>query len=293
MKLQTIVAALALAATGAANASLNGMDTGTSSSVAFIAQDTVGGTQGSVFVDLGFSFADFMPASQGGPANLSAVNNTVVWNFANNTITRNGVAVNATNDFSAVAPFFASAGADAKWGVIAGDTVGVDFMTRYLTTGTPTPANLTNQGDSSALQLVAPLWDLTGAAITSSADNGSYYASSNTDPAWTGSNATGIGTLGKWQNNITWNALTAGTQTNFVFANGDGTEEFVGAAPVGSTTTGLLNARGTFTYSAAAQTLTWQTATVTVMPSVPEPSTYGLGLVALAIMGLTARRKAK
>lgn len=293
MKLQTIVAALALAATGAANASLNGMDTGTASSVAFIAQDTVGGTQGSVFVDLGFSFADFMPASQGGPANLSATNNTVVWNFANNTITRNGVLDTATNDFSAVTPFFASAGADAKWGVIAGDTVGVDFMTRYLTTGTPTPANLTNQGDSSNLQLVAPLWDRTSAAITSSADNGSYYAATNTDTAWTGSNDGGIGTLGKWMNNITWNALTAGTQTNFVFANGDGTEEFVGAAPVGSTTTGLLNARGTFTYNNAAKTLTWQTATVAVMPSVPEPSTYGLGLVALAIMGLTARRKAK
>lgn len=293
MKLQTIVAALALAATGAANASLNNMETGTASSVAFIAQDVAGTVQGSVFVDLGYSFGDFMPASQGGPANLSAVNNTVVWNFANNSITHNGQAVAASNDFSAVAAFFASAGTDAKWGVIAGDTVGVDFVTRYLTTGTPTPANLTNQGDSSNLQLVSPLWNLTASAITSSADNGSYYAASNTDPAWTGSNATGMGTLGKWQNNITWNALTAGTQTNFVFANGDGTEEFVGAAPVGSTTTGLLNGRGTFTYSAAAQTLTWQTATVAVTPSVPEPSTYGLGLVALAIMGLTARRKAK
>lgn len=293
MKLQTIVAALALAATGAANASLNGMDAGTASSVAFVAQDVAGTVQGSVFVDLGFTFADFMPASQGGIGNLSDVNNTVVWNFANNTITRNGQAVAGTNDFSAVAPFFASAGADAKWGVIAGDTVGVDYVTRYLTTGTPTAANLTNQIDSSNLQLVAPLWDLTRSAITSTADNGSYYAASNTDPAWTGSNATGIGTLGKWQNNITWNALTAGTQTNFVFANGDGSEEFVGAAPAGSTTTGLLNARGTFTYNAAAQTLTWQTATVAVTPSVPEPSTYALGLVALAAMGLTARRKTK
>ncbi|MBI2734805.1 MAG: hypothetical protein HYX44_16320, partial [Aquabacterium sp.] len=223
MKLQTIVAALALAATGAANAALNGMDAGTASSVAFIAQDVTGTVQGSVFVNLGYTFADFMPASQGGPANLSAADNIVVWNFANNTITRNGQLVTGvTNDFSAVAPFFASAGADAKWGVIAGDTVGVDFVTRYLTTGTPTAANLTNQIDSSNLQLVAPLWTLTKNAITSTADNASYYASTNTDPAWTGSNATGIGTLGKWQNNITWNALTAGTQTNFVFANGDG-----------------------------------------------------------------------
>ncbi len=293
MKLQTIVAALALAATGAANASLNGMDAGTANSVAFIAQDVTGTVQGSVFVDLGYTFADFMPASQGGIGNLSDVNNTVVWNFANNTITRNGQAVAGTNDFSAVAPFFASAGADAKWGVIAGDTVGVDYMTRYLTTGTPTAANLTNQIDSSALQLVAPLWDRTRAAITSTADNGSYYAATNTDPAWTGSNSNGIGTLGRWQNNITWNATTAGTQTNFVFANGDGSEEFVGAAPAGSTTTGLLNARGTFTYNAAAQTLTWQTATVAVTPSVPEPSTYSLGLVALAAMGFAARRKAK
>jgi len=293
MTLQTIVAALALAATGAANAALNGMDAGTASSVAFIAQDTIGGTQGSVFVNLGVSFADFMPASQGGVSNLSGVNNTVVWNFANNTITRNGVLGTATNDFSAVAPFFASAGADARWGVIAGDTVGVDFVTRYLTTGTPTAANLTNQGDSSNLQLVAPLWDNTRNAITSSADNGSYYAATNTNAAWTGNNNGGIGTLGKWMNNITWNALTAGTQTNFVFANGDGTEEFVGASPVGATTTGLLNARGTFTYNAAAQSLTWQTASVPVMPAVPEPSTYALGLVALAVMGLSARRKAK
>ncbi len=293
MKLQTIVAALALAATGAANASLNGMDAGTASSVAFFAQDVTGTVQGSVFVDLGYTFADFMPASQGGIGNLSDVNNTVVWNFANNTITHNGQAVAGSNDFSAVAPFFASAGADAKWGVVAGDTVGVDYMTRYLTTGTPTAANLTNQIDSSNLQIVAPMWDLTRAAITSTADNGSYYAATNTDPAWTGSNSNGIGTLGRWQNNITWNATTAGTQTNFVFANGDGSEEFVGAAPAGTTTTGLLNGRGTFTYNAAAQTLTWQTASLAVTPSVPEPSTYALGLVALAAMGLTTRRKSK
>jgi len=290
MKLQTIVAALALAATGAANASLNGMDTGTASSIAFVAQDVTGTTQGSVFVDLGFTFADFMPASQGGIGNLSAVNNTVVWNFASNTITRNGQSVAGTNDFSAAAPFFASAGADAKWGVIAGDIVGVDFVTRYLTTGTPTASQLNAQIDSSNLQLVAPLWDKTAAAITSTADNGSYYASTNTDPAWVGSNSTGLGTLGKWQNNISWNGTTAGTQTNFVFANGDGSEEFVGAAPVGAITTGLLNARGTFTFNAAAQTLTWQTA---VTPSIPEPSTYSLGLVALAAMGFAARRKTK
>ncbi|MBI2732552.1 MAG: PEP-CTERM sorting domain-containing protein, partial [Aquabacterium sp.] len=57
-----------------------------------------------------------------------------------------------------------------------------------------------------------------------------------------------------------------------------------------SITTGLLNGRGTFTYNNAAKTLTWQTA---VTPAIPEPSTYALGLVALAAMGLTARRKAK
>lgn len=295
MKLQTIVAALALAATGAANASLNNMDAGTANSVAFVSFDATGAVQGSVFVDLGYAFGDFMPASVGGAAgNLADVNNTVVWNFANSTITRNGQVVGGvTNDFSAFAPYAAAAGADARWGVIAGDTVGVDFVTRYLSTGTPTASQLNAQADSANLAVVAPIYDLTNNAITGAADNGSYFASSNTDPAWVGSNATGIGTLGKWQNNTSWNATTAGTQTNFLYVNGDGSEAFVGAAPVGSTTTGLLNARGTFTLNAAAQTLTWQTATVAVTPSIPEPSTYSLGLVALAAMGFAARRKTK
>lgn len=295
MKLQTIVAAVALAATGAANASLNGMDSGTSSSVAFVAYDATGGVQGSVFVDLGYTFADFIPSSVGGAAgNLSDVNQTVVWDFANNTITRNGALVTGvTNDFSSFAPYIASAGVDNRWGVIGGDTVGVDFVTRYLSTGTPTASQLNQQTDSSALQLVAPLWDNTRTAITSSADNGSYYAPNNSDAAWVANNATAWGTLGKWQNNTKWNAATAGTQFNFWYVNGDGVEAAIGDAPVGSNTTGLLNARGTFTLNTAAQTLTWQTATVAVTPSIPEPSSYALALVSLATLGFVARRKAK
>jgi hypothetical protein len=294
MKLQSIVAAVALVATGAANASLSGFDAGTNNSVAFVSYDNTGAVQGSVFVDLGVTFADFMPTAVGGAAgNLSAENTSVVWNFGNNTITKNGALVSATNDFSAFASYTAAAGADARWGVIAGDTVGVDFVTRYLATGTPTSSQLTQQSDSSSLQLVAPLYDLTRNAIVGSADNGSYYATSAADAAWVANTATGMGP-GKWQNNTKWTTTTAGTQTNLWYLNGDGTEAAVGATVTpGATTTGLLNGKGTFTLNTAANTLTWSTASIAVTPSVPEPSSYALALVALAGIGFVARRKAK
>ena len=290
MELLTIAAAAILAFAGAANASLSNMESG-NSSVAFVSYDNVGAVQGSVFVDLGFSFNDFMPQSVGGVAgNLSAENTSVVWNFGNNTIIKNGVAQASTNNFSAFAAYTAAAGADAKWGVMAGNTV-TDVLgnTSYMATGKPTASQLTQQADSSPLQLVAPLYNNTNAAIAGSADNGSYFATSAADAAWVASTANGIG-AGNWQNNVRWSTVTNQTQLNAYYLYADGTEAVMGATvSAGADTTGLLNGKGTFTLDKVAQTLTWQTA----VSAVPEPSSYALALVALAAIGVTTRRKAK
>jgi len=292
MKFQTIVAAVALAATGAANASLNNFESG-DSSIAFVSFDATGAVQGSVFIDLGYNLSDFANTTFGDTAgSLGQAGTKVVWNFNNNTITKNGVVQTMTNDYSAFAAYSAAAGSDARWGVIGGNMVGVDDIYNFASTGTPSPTQLNSQADSSGLQLVAPLYNLT--PLNAAVDNGSYFASANSDAAWVGSNATAIGTLGKWQNNLFWDATTTGTQTNFWHLNGTGEEDVIGKTPVGGITTGLLNNKGTFTLDKAVGTLTWQTASVaSVTPSVPEPSSYALALVALAAVGVAARRKTK
>ncbi|MDO9237141.1 MAG: PEP-CTERM sorting domain-containing protein [Aquabacterium sp.] len=295
MKLQTIAAAAILAFAGAANASLSNFESG-NSSVAFVSYDNVGAVQGSVFVDLGFSFNDFIPSSLpgGSVGNLSSENTSVVWNFGNNTITKNGVTQSSTNNFSAFAAYTAAAGADAKWGVMAGNTV-TDVLgnTSYMATGKPTASQLTQQADSSPLQLVAPLYNNTNAAITGSDDNGSYFAPSAADGAWVANTAYGMG-AGNWQNNTKWSTVTNLTQLNAYYLYADGTEAVMGATvTAGADTTGLLNGKGTFTLDKVAQTLTWKTATFAVTPSIPEPSSYALALVALAAIGVATRRKAK
>lgn len=286
MKLQTIVAALALAATGAANASLNDFTTG-NSSLAFIAYDSVATgantAVGSVFVDLGLNLNDFDPRVAG---NLAGANNKVVWNFNTNTITKNGTLVNATNDFSSFAAFISANGVDAKWGVIAADSISVPQ--RVLTTGTPTATQLNQQNSSATAGSLAvqSLYVTTNGLLNSSVDNASYFANNAADVAYIPV-GTNFGPNGNWVNKQKWAAVTANNQTNFTLNDGDGSELVVGASEAGWDTTGLLNDKGTWTLDKAAGTLTWQTAV-----AVPEPSTYVLALVGLAAMGAVARRRA-
>ncbi|MBC7702023.1 PEP-CTERM sorting domain-containing protein [Aquabacterium sp.] len=283
MKLQTIVAAVALAATGAANASLNDFASG-NGSVAFIAYDTISTgantAVGSVFVDLGLTLNDFDPLLAG---NVTGLNNKIVWNFGTNTITKNGNLVAATNDFSAFSSFVAANGVDGKWAVIAGDSVSVPQ--RVLTTGTPTATQLATENSSATAGALGVQSMFVNAGVSNAVDNGSYFANSAADNSYVAK--TSNFSL-NWQNKLKWQATTTNSQNNFVYALGDGNETLLGAdAPASADFTGLLNQRGTFTLDKEAQTLTWATAV-----AVPEPSSYALALIGLAAIGVAARRRA-
>ncbi|MDE2401313.1 MAG: PEP-CTERM sorting domain-containing protein [Burkholderiales bacterium] len=289
MKLQTIVAAVALIATGAANASLQDGRSG-NGSLTFLAFDNVSTganpAVGSVFIDLGYEINAFDPLLG---ANLSTVNNKVVWNFNNNTITQNGAVVSANNDFSAFASFVAANGADAKW-VVAG-TDSLSIAQRVVTTGTPTASNLSQQVSSSTANSAGKfnfMYDNSG--VSGAVDNGSYFAPNAGDASYV-AKTSNFST--NFQNSMRWATSTANTSNNLWMAIGDGSEVRVGDVTgiVGADTTGLLNGAGTFTLDKAAGTLTWQTASLAVTPAVPEPQGYALALVGLAAIGFIARRR--
>ncbi|MCC7544303.1 MAG: hypothetical protein IT506_02295, partial [Aquabacterium sp.] len=134
MKLQKIVAAVALLAAGAANASIVKMDGGEAvgfgdSSVLLVMLDSTGAQTRGLTVDLGFSFSDFgfsynaVGGVVAGTGALAAADQHVKWDFATNTITKNGsVLTGATNDWSAqVEDFLANSQlAETRFALVAG-----------------------------------------------------------------------------------------------------------------------------------------------------------------------------
>jgi hypothetical protein len=279
MKLH-LIAAATLAASSLAHAGLDNFDTG-NSSLAFIAYDNIGASRSSAFIDLGIGITDFAPTGD-----LAADNTSIVWNFATNTIVKNGVSVTGTNDFSAFGQLLLSAQAsEFRWGVIGGESVSEDV--RVWTTGTPTARNLTAQDAGFTFEMKAvgtELYSLLAPKL-GSADNGSFYAAESSTSGFVADPGIAFGE--NWRTNLKWASTTAGNQTNFWMNVGDGSEVAVGTPqdPLADLT-GLLNGKGTFTLDRANQTLVWQTAAV-----VPEPGTYALALGGLAVMGLVARRR--
>lgn len=297
MKLQHIAAAVALVAAGAANASLSDMNSG-NSSVGFIAYDnlTTNANQGSVFIDLGISLNDFAPlvaltgvtATFTGQANYAAENTKIVWDFGASTISVNGTQLAATNDFSAFASFVNHSDDPFKWAVIAGDSTLNTGAQRILTTGQPTASNLTLQNSSATAGMVGSNGVYLRSGVSNAVDNGSFFTDNSGASTYLASGEN-FGT--NWQNKLKWTSTATAaanqSQLNFWFNFGNGQEWAVGQTTTpGADTTGLLNAKGTWTLDKSAQTLTWATAT-----TVPEPESYALALLGLAAAGAVARRR--
>jgi hypothetical protein len=310
MNFKQIAAAVAiLAAAGAANAAVSNFDGITAAgngSLILVKLDSTGSNVGGLTVDLGFAYNDL--ANSGA---LTAANTTVVWDFANNTITKNGSLITGiTNDWASQFALFSGDAAETKWAILSGSQKGTT-ATGFLASGLPSAANLTQQNPTVTGGMAGVATSLLGGTTVAtsigatkgtfaSADNGAY-AMASTDAGYVGT-AYSLTTINGWKNNIKWSTWNAdGASTNLTQLNANGTESGIALASsyvLGTNdvldTTGLLNAQGTF--KLVGNTLTWSTAKITtieVTPSVPEPESYALALVGLAALGFAARRAAK
>lgn len=304
MKLQHIAAAVALAITGTANAAIADFSNG-NGSLFLVAYDNATGsfTQTASLFDLGFNLNDVAGATGNGTTgangNLVQAGTNVVWNFNNNTVTVNGVLQSiGTNAWSAAFTKLV-ANSDAgqiKWTVGAGDSQGFGDGQRFLLTGTPTATQLTSQNASNTSNLAGSN-TLFGATIVnkgtlSTADNGGWTFSGAVDgaanaangyildttvfsPNWKGRNV--LGTI----NTVV--GVDGGSQ-NWWLADASGAEKRVGDVSP-TVVPGFLNNSTTLVFNSAAGTLTMST------PAVPEPSTYALAIVGLALAGVAARRR--
>lgn len=306
MKLQHIAAAVALAVTGTANAAIQDFSNG-NGSLFLVAYDNAGGsfTQTASLFDLGFNLNDIAgvngDGTTGAQGNLVQAGTNVVWNFNSNTVTVNGALQSiGTNAWSAALTKLV-ANSDAgqiKWTVGAGDNNGVGAENRYLITGQPTAAQLASQNASNSGNLTNTnsLFDanIVNKGTLSSADNGAWTFAAAVDGANTPANgyvidSTIFGT--NWRTrNLLGNAIVlSGANQNLWLADGDGFEKRVGQLPVGETAAGFLNNSTTLRFDAAAGTLTMSTPGT--VAAIPEPSTYALAIVGLALAGVAARRR--
>jgi len=291
-KINLLVAAAAIVAAGAANASLKFGDATTNgnSSVAFVAMDDAAST--SLTIDLGVQFTSLL---SGGA--LDAAGTTAVWNFAANTFTVNGVTQAGTYAYSVNDASFrtAIAGGSYRWGVIAGDSVSAGTINQQNILFTSTALDFDNGSEG-----------ITNASVAGGATNVSnLFADSNGKGTQTagvfGANtataggaflgttmaASGLGDFGQlFGTNSFLNATTdvaylmkAQLNNSGVIISQLGTDDNVGSAL-------LTEKAATFTFDEATQTLTY------INPPVPEPSTSALLLAGLAAVGFVARRRA-
>jgi len=296
MKLQHIVAAVAMVAAGAANASVDQFTTG-DGSLFLIAFDNAGGnyTTTSMFLDLGYNLSAFKNG-----ADLTANGQKVVWDFGANTVKVNGtLASTGTNAWTAAFDKLV-ANADAgqiKWTIGAGDSTGSGANANYLVTATGNSAsqNAANTGSMNlANGMFTGLTANGGKGTVVSADNGAFTFAAADGVAATSANGYVIATSAfgtNWQGkDVMPNSITTASQNNLWLLQGNGVNtriaSYTGDAAELTNGGSLLNNAGTFTFDVVAKTLTWETA------AVPEPSTYALALMGLVVAGAVARRRA-
>jgi hypothetical protein len=256
------------------------------SSLVFLALDSVG-TRTSLLVDLNFNRTDFDPVAN---APLVGIGQTVVWDFKNDTLTVNGVAQQGNFAWSSKFAQFdaASQSADTKFGVIAG---GNTSSAVYLTTGNPTPANLTAQASTATTSM-----SLTNGLLNNNNNKGTLVAGNDAgahavvevidpdtgnasiDNGYIPTNSN-LGTQLNWQGKLSWQAMVAeGASSVFYRLRAGQSAEIQVGGPFAGTPT-----YGQFNYTDGV--LTWHTAPV------PEASSLAMLLAGLGAMGLVIRRR--
>ena len=285
MKLQHIAAAVALVATGAANAAIA---TGGNGSMVMIGYDKAGGTTTAGVFDLGLLFDDMVGATGNGTAVAAGTleSSYIQWNFNTNTITIGDTVTSAygNNDWTAAwNTLLANSDAqDLSFVVTAFDTVGFGAAKRTLATGVLTPtAQQLNNNTTHAASIQQPansndiFTPIANRGTIASADNGAYTftAADGIASRANGYAMAGDGFANEWRNNNLLKGETlADVQTGLWILDGLAKERLLG-------TLDLDVANGTLTYNIA------------LAPAVPEPSTYALVIAGLAIAGAAARRK--
>lgn len=273
MKLKTLTAAVAIAASGMANAAIDNFASGNSSLLFFAADKT--GAPISMSLDLSFNLNDFLPGS-------TLANSTIAWNFNTNTLSVNGVQQAGTYNWSSLLETFSGTAqvAETSWGVIAGDsrsTAFSDTPIRYISTS-KSSLDLADNQTLSTLSFFSGVDNHLNAVALAQGANDGVTASSGAAYV---ANGTALGVNFNWQNRSTAgsSAAAVGESQNVYFYEG---VAFPGTNRATVTQFGNANGVASFSYSEGILTYT---------APVPEPETYALMLAGLGLIGAIARRR--
>jgi hypothetical protein len=293
-KLNTLVAAVAVVAAGAAQAQLSSPGNGTTAanaangSLTFVFVDNIGSPI-SFEANLKYNLLDFLPSSTITKNNQLGATGTIVWDFKNDTLTAGGSAVAGTYNWSSVFnPIGTGAqAAELKWGVYAADnnsngaqgdgpnnrnrrnlavTLAAGTDTSAVTTAKLTSATGIINTYTNILNVeTAPNTIGTGIGAASASSGNAYLLGGSSSPGTT---------------------LNGGIVFEYLFANNT-SANFALLTGVASNTGASVNTAydGVFNFDYAAGTLTYTVA------AVPEPSTYAMLLAGLVAVGFLARRR--